>query len=114
MAVVEPPIGTGDALTHGVVHIGFECVIVEAPDGRTTLPVFIKGVAHWSAKRALISVEARSGSIQLHDGDQVTFGGEGGTFESLDGQWFWWVKRPAASCVADQWFLVDGASEPLN
>ena len=114
LAVVSGAAGGDLALIAGTVRIADGCVLLNE-QGADVLLVWPSESTLWNAETKVVSFETFDGGIvQLRDGDTVSLGGGGSSFEeggqsaeeflaSVD-----WVAKPDASCVTDtRWFVND-------
>lgn len=106
LALVEPQIGTSDALTSGELEITDDCVRIVFPDGTRSLVIWLRGSVAWGGADRSIAVSNPDGSeLTLRSGDDVAIGGAGGPAATLDSAGSW-VRRPAETCEAPEWFLA--------
>lgn len=124
LAVSTDYLGGNLALTSGVLRITESCVLLEAPDGRTTLPVWWKDRTTWDAAARVIRVENAGGTvISFGDGQRISLGGSGTAFRNAPQAeitpWETWLDRiawevePDPACSPDEaWSVGDAALEP--
>lgn len=106
LALVEPQTGRPQALTSGVLEITDECVRLVYPDGTSSLVIWSRGSVTWDATDRSIAVSTPDGGdLTLHSGDAVSITGGGGPAATLESAGSW-VRRPAATCDAPEWFLA--------
>ena len=106
LALVEPQIGTSDALTSGVLEITDECVRLVYPDGSSSVVIWLRGSVTWDATDRSIAVSTPDGGdLTLRGGDAVSITGEGGSAATLEHAGSW-VRRPGEGCEAPRWWLA--------
>jgi len=107
LALVEPPPGSPQSRTEGVLEITDECVRLIHPDGTSSLVIWIRGAVTWDATDRSIAVVGTPGGGErtVRNGDAVALGGGGGPAATLESAGKW-VSRPAETCEAEKWFLT--------
>ena len=106
LALVEPQVGSDQALTSGVLEISDDCVRLIQPDGTRSLVIWSRGSVTWNATDRSIAVSTPdSGVLTVRSGDAVSITGGGGSAATIEraGSWF---RRPAETCEAAEWFLA--------
>ena len=121
LAVEPPPEGSATALIAGTLKVTDECVLLDER-GEDALLVWPAHRTRWNPDSRTITFETGDGqAVTLADGDEVTFGGGGSSFEEdgLSGEDFVarieWVSEPAPSCVMDtRWFVGEVVDPPSD
>ena len=76
------------------------------PDGTRSLVIWLRGSVAWDgADRSIVVSTPDGGELTLRSGDSVSLTGAGGPATTLDSAGSW-VRRPAETCEAQEWFLA--------
>jgi hypothetical protein len=106
LAIVEPQIGTSDALALGKLVVRDDCVLLDQPSGDRVLVIWLRGSVTWNAGDMSFAVRGPDGEdVTLRDGGDLALTGAGGPIADIEAAGSW-VARPAASCTAPEWFLA--------
>jgi len=106
LALVEPQPGSPQARTEGVLEITDECVRLVHPDDTSSLLIWFRGSVTWDATDRSIAVSTPDGGdLTLHSGDAISITGGGGPATTVESAGSW-VRRPAETCEAPEWFLA--------
>lgn len=113
LAVLSGPPSGEEALVAGTLHIGEDCVTLEAGADEMELLVWPSEGTTWNSQSRVIEYSDGNRTVDLSHGEEVSFGGggdsvaEGGLpasewIDSVDG----WASEPDPSCPADvRWFV---------
>ena len=106
--------GGGEALIHGTIQIGDDCVLLDE-QGEEVLLVWPVDRTRWDASSQRIAFENVDGARNtFSDGDRVVMGGGGSSLgEGGESSEEWissidWVDRPSEACLRDvRWFVAN-------
>lgn len=113
LAVLSGPPNDEEALIAGSLHIGENCVTLEAGADEMVLLGWPSEGTSWDPQSRVIEYSAGNRTVELSHGEEVSFGGGSRSaaewIDSVDG----WASEPDPSCPTDWgWFV--GALPPTD
>lgn len=104
LAVIPPPGGYEEALTHGTLHVTDECVLLE-DQGDDVLLVWPADRTTWNPDARTVTFENPNGAtVTIEGGDELAAGGGGSGVDVSNEEYVSrrdWISPPEPSCVTD-------------